>query len=282
LLVLPLIRPSARARPRLPPFPVLSTLPCYIAGMSNPDPNRATRFKPGTSGNPGGKPRGPERATVLRAAPRIRTLEEIRQDPNGWRGSMADLLRAVALDPEQTHELRMSCANALLRFEGEKAGGQKRHFDLKHLTERERAVFLHVFNKATGQPAPVPPDPELVDCFAWLAEADADVPLPPKPKPPRPPRQAAAKPSPREPPRRTESAPGPAQRSGNGIAGGTAGAVLIGRPDRGTKCGQCGGSLFDAEAAGPEPRRWCCPRCAPLPSGTATLTIDTTGDRAAR
>ena len=86
--------------------------------MPNPDPNRATRFRPGRSGNPGGKPKGPERVTILRAAPKIRSLEEVRADPRGWRGRMVDLLRSVAEDPEQPIELRLSCANSLLRFEG--------------------------------------------------------------------------------------------------------------------------------------------------------------------
>lgn len=143
--------------------------------MPNPDPNRATRFRPGRSGNPGGKPKGPERVTILRAAPKIRSLEEVRADPRGWRGRMVDLLRSVAEDPEQPIELRLSCANSLLRFEGAAADDTQTRPNYREmfdrLTNREKRVWLHLIARAGGE-QPEHANEEMAALADWLAEPD--------------------------------------------------------------------------------------------------------------
>ena len=88
--------------------------------MGNMNPSPATRFKPGQPKPPnaGRKIGTPNRATILQRAPKIRSLDEIKADPNAFRGSMAELLEAVARDDGQPLDVRLACANSVARLEG--------------------------------------------------------------------------------------------------------------------------------------------------------------------
>ena len=84
--------------------------------MSNQEPNLSTRFVPGISGNPKGRPKGlKDRATILKGTKSVRTLEELRGDPNAWKGSSFELFEAVMRDPVQPLDLRLHCGAALMR-----------------------------------------------------------------------------------------------------------------------------------------------------------------------
>jgi hypothetical protein len=92
--------------------------------MGNPCPNESTRFKPGRKKTGGRGPGVPNRHTVLQRAPRIRSLEEVLADENAFRGSMAQMLESVARDGDQSIDIRLSCANAVVRLDGPAHGGE--------------------------------------------------------------------------------------------------------------------------------------------------------------
>jgi Family of unknown function (DUF5681) len=87
-----------------------------LAMKGNPNPSPKDRFRPGQSGNPRGKPVGrPDRQTILRNSAEIRPLEEVLADIKSFHGSMNELLESCARDWKQPIDVRLSCANALVR-----------------------------------------------------------------------------------------------------------------------------------------------------------------------
>jgi hypothetical protein len=88
--------------------------------MANTNPSPTTRFKPGRSGNPNGTS-GPHRATILRALPAVRSLEEIQADVRAWKGSPRQMFESIARDPDHPLDLRMHAAAVLLKHDDEQA-----------------------------------------------------------------------------------------------------------------------------------------------------------------
>jgi hypothetical protein len=84
--------------------------------MANPNPSPTTRFKLGQSGNPRGTS-GPQRATILRALPAVRSLDEVLADERSWKGTARELFESVARDANNPLDLRLHCAAVLLRHE---------------------------------------------------------------------------------------------------------------------------------------------------------------------
>ncbi len=91
--------------------------------MANPNPSPRTRFKPGKSGNPSGTS-GPQRATILRALPSIRTLEEVMADARAWHGPIRMLFESIARDPDHPLDIRLHCAAVLVKNDTEDDGPQ--------------------------------------------------------------------------------------------------------------------------------------------------------------
>jgi hypothetical protein len=144
--------------------------------MPNPDPSPATRFKPGNRANPGGKPHGPERKTLMRAANNVRHLNEVWQDPAAWRGTAAELIESVMRDPAQDRDVRLHCAAALMRNGRQPADKPRYHLDA--LTRREKRLLETLIPKITGVPPQTPEDlsddPELAAVARWLAGESED------------------------------------------------------------------------------------------------------------
>jgi hypothetical protein len=89
----------------------------HIGAMANPNPSPATRFKPGNNANPKGAPRGPHFSTILRALPAVRPLEEVLADVRAWQGTALQLIESVMRDPNNLLDIRLACADRLLRHE---------------------------------------------------------------------------------------------------------------------------------------------------------------------
>ena len=111
--------------------------------MANPNPNPATRFLPGQSGNPGGRPKGESFATVLRDL-----LErEHRKAPN-WRAAVA--VKAIELAAKGDLDA--------IKWVADRTDGKVR--DGLDVETRSEVVIRVVRDRATGAaPLRPPPDP---------------------------------------------------------------------------------------------------------------------------
>jgi hypothetical protein len=90
--------------------------------LANPNPNPATRFKPGQCANPGGRPR---RNPTLARVRSIRSKREVEADVDAWRGSARELIETVMRDPDQSLEVRLTCADKLMRLEMDLPGAPR-------------------------------------------------------------------------------------------------------------------------------------------------------------
>ena len=104
--------------------------------MSNPNPSPHTRFRPGQSGNPSGRKSGSlNEKTVLGGVRQVCPLDEVLADERSSKGSYPQLLESVLRDEQHPLDVRLSCANALMRGgAGDKP--QQQQVDLSHMTSR--------------------------------------------------------------------------------------------------------------------------------------------------
>jgi hypothetical protein len=91
--------------------------------VANPNPSPETRAGAPRGPKPGRRPGAVARAAVLARIPRVRSLQEIRADPRWLGTSMTTLMRCVAEDPEQPLDMRLACAERLLRLELDRETG---------------------------------------------------------------------------------------------------------------------------------------------------------------
>jgi hypothetical protein len=85
--------------------------------MANPDPNRSTRFQLGQSGNPRGKPPGPERMTILRSLPAMRSREQVLADATSWSGSAIEWFDTAMRDSTLAFDTGFAAAAVVLRHQ---------------------------------------------------------------------------------------------------------------------------------------------------------------------
>ncbi len=91
--------------------------------MANPNPSPRTRIRPGEIRNPNGTA-GPQRATILRALPAVRSLEEVQADARAWHGPIRMLFESIARDPDHPLDIRLHCAAVLVKSDTGDEGPQ--------------------------------------------------------------------------------------------------------------------------------------------------------------
>lgn len=137
--------------------------------MSNPMPSPHTRFQPGESGNPAGKPPGTlSRSTILKSLPAVRTLAEVRADPDSWKGSMKQLLESVARDQQNPIDVRLQVAAQLLRLDPavDQEHQARSIINLDGLTDEERMLLAKLLLK-TMPPDYQPQNPPTIEGKRW-------------------------------------------------------------------------------------------------------------------
>jgi hypothetical protein len=129
--------------------------------MANLNPNVATRWKPGQSGNAGRT--GPRRRTILARVPVVRSLEEVKAKEDAWRGSMRELIEAAARDPENDLAIRLAAAAQLLRHELD-APPPRAKVDLSLLDAGEQTTLLRLLRRV------LPKNPQLKTAAGGVIE----------------------------------------------------------------------------------------------------------------
>jgi Family of unknown function (DUF5681) len=109
--------------------------------MANPNPSPATRFKPGQSGNPAGRPEGTLDRTTISRSLHVNSLAEAEAKPNAFKGTPREFLMAAMVDPDVDFQVRLAAAGALLRGEPPRsAGGKTLEELLREVDARRRGV----------------------------------------------------------------------------------------------------------------------------------------------
>jgi Family of unknown function (DUF5681) len=109
--------------------------------MANPNPSPATRFKPGQSGNPAGRPEGTLDRTTISRSLHVNSLAEAEAKPNAFKGTPREFLMAAMVDPDVDYQVRLAAAGALLRGEPPgSAGGKTLEELLREVDARRRGV----------------------------------------------------------------------------------------------------------------------------------------------